>query len=83
MPREIAEAFREEARPHSEFILENLAANEKAALATCLRDGRVDPEAPGAAPLEKKGYLARSEDGLVPFSGEFARFLSRNVDRLK
>ena len=83
LPREIAEAFREEARPHFEFILENLAAEKKAALARCLRDGRVGSDAPGAALLEKKGYLARSEDGLVPFSGEFAPFLSRNVDRPK
>ncbi len=78
-PREIAEAFREEARPHFEFILENLANEEKAALAACLRDGRVDAEAPGASPLEKKGYLARSEGGLIPFSGEFARFLSGHL----
>ena len=83
VPREIADAFREEARPHFEFILENLGTEEKSAFAACVRDGRVDPEAPGAALLEKKGYLARSEDNLVPFSGEFTRFLSGHLDRLK
>ena len=83
VPREIADAFREEARPHFEFILENLASEEKAALAACLRDGRVRLEELGAELLEKKGYLARSEDGLVPFSGEFTKFLSQHIDLLK
>jgi class 3 adenylate cyclase len=81
VPREIAEAFREEARPHFEFILENLAADEKEALGACLRDGRVGPDAPGAALLQRKGYLARDGETLIPFSGEFARFLSGHLDR--
>jgi hypothetical protein len=83
VPREIADAFREEARPRFEFILENLGSEEKSAFAACVRDGRVDCEAPGASLLEKKGYLAREEDGLVAFSGEFTRFLSQHIDRLK
>ncbi len=82
VPREIVDAFRDEARPHFEFIVENLGNEEKAALAVCIRDGRVAPDDPGASLLEKKGYLARSEDGLVPFSGEFARFLSQHIDGL-
>jgi hypothetical protein len=83
VPREIVDAFRDEARPHFEFIVENLGNEEKAALAVCIRDGRVAPDDPGASLLEKKGYLARSEDGFVPFSGEFERFLSQHIDRLR
>ncbi len=37
---------------------------------------RPDPEDPAAASLERKGYLAREGDALVPFSEEFARFVS-------
>jgi hypothetical protein len=33
--------------------------------------------------LEKKGYLAREGDALVLFAGEFTRFLSQFIDRLK
>ena len=83
VPREIADAFREEARPHFEFILENLGSEEKAALAACLRDGRVTTDEPGAVVLEKKGYLAPEGDALVLFGGEFTRFLSQLIDRLK
>jgi class 3 adenylate cyclase len=83
VPREIADAFREEARPHFEFVLENLGSEEKSAFAACVRDGRVDCGAPGAPLLEKKGYLAREGEDLVPFSLEFARFLTQHIDGLK
>jgi serine/threonine-protein kinase len=83
VPREVADAFREEARPHFEFILENLGTEEKSAFAACVRDGRVTPEEPGTPLLEKKGYLTREGEELAPFSGEFTRFLSQHIDLLK
>jgi class 3 adenylate cyclase len=79
VPREVAEAFRDEARPHFEFILENLGDDEKAALRACIQNGVVAEETPGAAALEKKGWLARQPSGLTPFGGEFRRFLEKNL----
>jgi hypothetical protein len=74
VPHEVAEAFRDEARPHFEFIVENLSSEERSALAGAARTGTVADTAPGASSLEKKGYLARVDTGLVPFSREFGAF---------
>jgi hypothetical protein len=75
VPREVTGVFREEARPHFEFVLETLSKEEAAALRASAGGARVDPEDPAAASLERKGYLAREGDELAPFSGEFARFV--------
>jgi class 3 adenylate cyclase len=74
-PRAVTDVFREEAHPHFEFVMENLPEAEAASLRAAVDGARPDPEDPTARSLERKGYLAREGDDLVPFSEEFARFV--------
>ena len=73
-PRDVRESFREEARPHFEFILESLPPGERAALLARAASpgGEDDPDSLG---LERKGYLQRAGGTLEPFSAEFRDFL--------
>ena len=73
-PRDVREAFREEARPHFEFILESLPAGERAALLSRAASPGGEDE-PDSLALERKGYLQRTDGGLEPFSAEFRDFL--------
>ncbi len=75
VPRAVTDVFREEAYPHFEFVMENLPETEAAALRRAAGGARPDPEDPAVRSLERKGYLAREGDDLVPFSEEFARFV--------
>jgi class 3 adenylate cyclase len=74
-PREVAEMFREEARPHFEFALEGFSREEREAMQGCVSRGAADPALPAVRDLERKGYLMKEGDALVPFSGEFLAFL--------
>jgi class 3 adenylate cyclase len=73
-PREVLETFREETRPHFEFILQS-ASREEAEILRSVSKGDADPSLPAAADLERKGYLTRKGDRLAPFSAGFAAFL--------
>jgi class 3 adenylate cyclase len=75
IPRDVANAFREESRPHFEFICESAGDSERKALVACGASGGAEASNPAAEELERKGYLVRSGDKLVPFSSEFGRFL--------
>jgi hypothetical protein len=74
-PREVMEAFREESRPHFEFVFESASEAEREVFHACGKSGEADAANPVAEALERKGYLRSAGDKLVPFSTEFARFL--------
>jgi class 3 adenylate cyclase len=76
VPQDVLEAFREEARPHLEFVVESLPPGERTALLSSARQELMD-ETPDARALERKGYLQRTGGKLAPFSGEFQDFLLR------
>lgn len=82
VPRAVADLFREEAHPHFEFVLENLPAAEAAVLRAAAAGGGVATDDPAAGSLERRGYLAREGDDLVPFSEEFARFVRTAAGRV-
>jgi hypothetical protein len=79
VPREVTDAFREESRPHFEFVCESAGDAECKVLRECGVSGQASAQGftPGSAAedLERKGYLVRAGEKLVPFSSEFARFL--------
>jgi len=76
VPNEVLEVFREEALPHFEFIAESLPSAEYTTLRSSA-DTAISPSTddPAVRLLERKGYLVRRDEGLVPFSEEFARFV--------
>jgi serine/threonine-protein kinase len=76
VPHDVLESFREEARPHFEFVVESLPPGERTALLSLARQEQMD-ETPDALALERKGYLHRAGGKLAPFSGEFRDFLVR------
>jgi serine/threonine-protein kinase len=76
-PREVLEAFREEAAPHFEYVLETLPAGERAALSALVRGGPVNEAA--VESLERKGYVAALPGGRAPFCREMRRFLERQA----
>ncbi len=76
-PRDVLEAFREESRPHFEFVYENASGPERDVFAACAASRDIDAVDPAAEDLERKGYLTRKGSALAPFSSEFARFLSQ------
>jgi hypothetical protein len=78
-PREVIEAFRDEAGPHFEFALETMSPEERAVMRGCLAGESADPSIAAARDLERKGYLAREGEALVPFSSEFVEFVRRAV----
>ena len=76
-PRDVIEAFRQEARPHFEFIVENLPPEEREILLTCAGGGNADASEPAVQNLEARGYLLRTGAEPVLFSAEFREFLRR------
>jgi class 3 adenylate cyclase len=74
-PQEVLEIFREETRPHFEFILESASEEEREVFRQCASSGEAGRSLAACAGLEKKGYLRREGEKLVPFSEEFARFI--------
>ncbi|MGA2975454.1 MAG: adenylate/guanylate cyclase domain-containing protein [Spirochaetia bacterium] len=75
VPREVIDAFREEARPHFEFAFESFSLEEREVMRGCIAQGLADSRLPAAHELERKGYLAREGEELVPFSQEFLEFI--------
>jgi class 3 adenylate cyclase len=74
-PRVVLETFRQEARPHFEFALETMPEDEREVLRTVSSGGKADQSHAAARELERKGYLAREGEELVPFSAEFFFFM--------
>jgi hypothetical protein len=80
-PAGVLSSFREEASAHFEFILESLDDEEAALIAKAASTGGIDmDDGPSAEALLRKGYLVERGGSLVPFGGEFARFV-RNLAR--
>jgi class 3 adenylate cyclase len=77
-PPEVLSAFREEAEPHFEYVLETLKPEESAALAATAGRGAGPGSAPHQEALARKGYLMEDEaGGYAFFSAEFERFCRR------
>jgi hypothetical protein len=74
-PRVVLDTFRQEARPHFEFALETMPEDERDILRRIAAGGKADPSQPALRELERKGYLARHGEELVPFSEEFLSFV--------
>jgi len=74
IPREVLETFREETQPHFEFILDSSTEEEREAFREAASTA-TGTKGVAAAALERRGYLLRQDDHLVPFSAEFAHFL--------
>jgi class 3 adenylate cyclase len=76
VPREVLETFREETRPHFEFVLESAGAEERDALFRAAEMGWIETANPAGIELERKGYLRQTPDGFSPFCAEFGAFLN-------
>jgi class 3 adenylate cyclase len=74
-PRAVQDAFRQEARPHFEFALETMPEEEREVLRKIAAGEKADPSQPASRELERKGYLVRGGERLVPFSAEFLEFV--------
>jgi serine/threonine-protein kinase len=74
VPHDVLESFREEARPHFEFIVESLPPGERTALLSRAREEKEEEDSDALA-LERKGYVHRAGGKLEPFSLEFRDFL--------
>lgn len=76
IPTAVLEVFREEAIPHFEFILESLPSAEYSVLRSAA-DTALSPNSDDSVEriLQRKGYLVKRDEGFVPFSEEFTRFV--------
>jgi class 3 adenylate cyclase len=79
-PRDVIQAFKEEAEPHFEYIWETLPREEQAVFKGLLSGKNPETDSVSVDTLEKKGYLTRTaDDTLKPFSQQFAAFLKRRI----
>jgi hypothetical protein len=79
-PREVLDAFHQEAWPHFEFALETMPDPERETLRRIATGAKPDQAHPATRELERKGYLAREGEDLVPFSTEFLQFLRTTLE---
>ena len=78
VPEEVLQAFRDEAEPHFEYVLETVDDGERAAIAAAAA-GESPEETAEVEELMRRGYLARDEESRIRcFSDEFARFVRRS-----
>jgi class 3 adenylate cyclase len=77
-PREVLDMFREEAKPHFEYVFETFLEEEREVFRLIAGDKSLDSSSQYVEMLERKGYIIRNaDDSFSCFSAEFDVFIKK------